>query len=193
MTPRTKLSLRESILARRSGLSGEYRESAAASLADHVLSLPGIEGARTVSGFLAIRDEIDLMPAMDALSAQGCRIVLPVMPGKGRPLVFRAWEPGAPLEKGSLGTRAPGPEAEAGVPDILLVPLLAFDRDGYRLGYGGGYYDRTLEELRALREVLAVGIGFDEQEVDSVPREAHDQRLDWIVTPSGAFQTNRQR
>lgn len=192
MTARTKLSLRESVLARRSGLSAEYRDGAAASLVHHVLSLPGMGEARTVSGFLAIRDEIDLMPAMDALSARGRRIVLPVMSGKGRPLIFRAWEPGAPLEKGSLGTRVPGPGAETGVPDILLVPLLAFDRSGYRLGYGGGYYDRTLEELRATREILAAGIGFDEQEVDSVPREAHDQRLDWMVTPSGAYQTSVQ-
>ncbi|MCR9220903.1 MAG: 5-formyltetrahydrofolate cyclo-ligase [Alphaproteobacteria bacterium] len=141
----------------------------------------------TVSVFLSIGSELDTQPLLAALWARGCRVALPCVTAPRTPLIFRLYQEGDALVEESFGTRAPAPEAEAVDPDILVVPLLAFDRAGYRLGYGGGFYDRTLEGLRARKSVLAVGIAFAAQELESVPREATDQPLDWIVTDQQAF------
>lgn len=141
----------------------------------------------TVSAFLPIGSELDTAPIMQALWARGCRVALPCVEGKDRPLTFRLYRQGDMLVEEPFGTRAPAPEAEAVEPDILLVPMLAFDRAGYRLGYGGGFYDRTLEGLRGRRRVIAAGVAYAAQEVAAVPREATDQPLDWIVTERKAF------
>ena len=99
--------------------------------------------------------------------------------------MFRAWTPGDAMDSGVWGIAEPKADKPALDPDILLMPLLAFDRQGWRLGYGGGFYDRTLQGLRARKAVVAVGLGYDEQEVDAVPHLDYDQRLDWVLTPSG--------
>ena len=104
-----------------------------------------------------------------------------------QPLIFRAWRPADTLSVGPFGTLQPEATRAEVEPDLLLVPFLAADRDGYRLGYGAGYYDRTLDHLRARRPVQAVGVGFDLQRLESVPRDAGDQRLDWLLTEAGAF------
>jgi 5-formyltetrahydrofolate cyclo-ligase len=122
---------------------------------------------------------------MSALAEAGHGLSLPVMEGKGRPLIFRAWTPGDPLAEVTWGIREPLPAAPVVEPDVVLVPLLAFDHAGHRLGYGGGFYDRTLERLRAAKPVVAIGLAYDEQRVDSVPHHDYDQRLDWVLTPSG--------
>jgi 5-formyltetrahydrofolate cyclo-ligase len=124
---------------------------------------------------------------MADLAAQGHALCLPVVQGRGKPLLFRAWRRGDALVRGSLGIPAPGPEAAPLVPGLLLVPLLAFDREGFRLGHGAGYYDMTLAGLRAAGPVLAVGIAYAGQEVARVPREVHDQSLDWVITESEAI------
>ncbi len=114
---------------------------------------------------------------------------LPVVVAPGTPLIFRGWPPGLEMEKGVLGIWQP-PETEGEVsPTTLLVPLLAFDRKGWRLGQGGGYYDRTLTALRRRGAIQAVGIGYSCQEVESVPHERTDARLDWVVTEEGVFKT----
>jgi 5-formyltetrahydrofolate cyclo-ligase len=113
-------------------------------------------------------------------------VTVPVVQGRGLPLLFRTWQPGAAMVPGAFGALIP----EAGawlVPRVLIVPLLAFDRRGYRLGYGGGFYDRTLVGLRAQGKVTAIGFGFAAQQVPEVPTDAHDQRLDLIVTQAGVF------
>jgi 5-formyltetrahydrofolate cyclo-ligase len=107
------------------------------------------------------------------------------MQGKGQPLVFRAWAPGDAMGKVQWGIAEPLPDKPELEPDIVLVPLLAFDGEGYRLGYGGGFYDRTLQRLRTLKPVIAIGIAYDELKVDAVPHQGYDQRLDWVLTPSG--------
>jgi 5-formyltetrahydrofolate cyclo-ligase len=112
------------------------------------------------------------------------------MQGKTRPLQFRRWSPGDPLRTVQWGIREPAEAAPVVEPDVLLVPLLAFDRGGHRLGYGGGYYDRTLRALRSRRPVTAVGLAFAEQEVDAVPHLDYDERLDWVLTPLGAIRCN---
>ena len=110
------------------------------------------------------------------------------MQGKQAPLAFRAWAPGDPMAATVWGIREPEPTRPLLVPDILLVPLLAFDGDGWRLGYGGGYYDRTLRALRRIKPIVAIGLAFDSQQVDAVPHLDYDERLDWVLTPSGPRQ-----
>ena len=120
---------------------------------------------------------------------EGFRTCLPVVTPLGNPLTFRAWAPGQPLVARTWGIREPADDAAEIEPDVLLIPLLAFDRRGVRLGYGGGYYDRTLETLRARKRVTAIGLGFAEQEVAQAPCGRHDQRLDWVLLPDGPLKT----
>jgi len=136
-----------------------------------------------VSGYWPIRTEIDPRPALRALS-ETRRIVLPVVEGAGRPLAFRSWHPGAAMERGVYGAQIPADPAGED-PQILILPLLAFDARGYRLGYGGGFYDRTLAKLRALRPTVAIGFAYAAQEVGAVPVEPTDERLDLVVTEEG--------
>ena len=133
---------------------------------------------KPLSGYMPMRTELDPLPAM---AAHAGPVGVPVIEGPARPLVFRAWTPQAKMIPGEFGALIP----ETGdwiEPEVLIVPLLAFDRRGFRLGYGGGFYDRTLEGLRAKRPTLAIGYAFAAQEIAEVPTEATDQPLDFIVT-----------
>ncbi len=144
--------------------------------------------AAVASGFFSIGSEIDSMPLLARLRAAGHDIALPVVVRKAAPLVFRRWLPGDAMETGPFGIQEPAAAAPVLRPDLLLVPLLAFDRSGHRLGYGGGFYDRTLRALRADGAVLAVGIAYAGQEVDAVPVAEYDQPLNWIVTEREAIE-----
>lgn len=140
-----------------------------------------------VSGYWPIRTELDPRPLIASLLHEGHQLCLPVVPGPDVRLQFRAFEDERDLVEGAFGAKTP-PESSANLePQVLLVPMLAFDAQGYRLGYGGGYYDRTLEDLRAQHPTLAIGLAYDEQEVATVPIEPTDQRLDAMVTPSRQF------
>ncbi len=141
---------------------------------------------RVLSGYMPMRTEIDCLPAMAAHSAAGGRVAVPVIPGPAQPLRFHEWVPGARMVEGAFKALIPEGGAEL-VPTVLIVPLLAFDRRGYRLGYGGGFYDRTLEALRAQGPVIAIGFAYAAQEVAEVPIEPTDQPLDLIVTETGSF------
>jgi 5-formyltetrahydrofolate cyclo-ligase len=143
-----------------------------------------------VSGYWPLAGELDIRPLLHQIHDQGHPIGLPVVQGKGLPLRFRRWSPGMDLVQGSFKVLTP-PEGEPEiVPDVLLVPLLAFDRAGYRLGYGGGFYDRTLEKRRheahSGHPVIAIGMAFAAQETEDLPRGPFDQPLDWIVTEAWA-------
>jgi len=135
-----------------------------------------------VSAFWPIRSELDLRPLIHAFYDRGCTIALPVVMGRLTALEFRQWSPDTRLEIGQFGVATPPSGAPVLEPDWLLVPLLAFDARGYRLGYGGGFYDITLAGLRARKEVLAIGAAYDGQEVAAVPSDANDARLDAILT-----------
>lgn len=139
-------------------------------------------GGIAVSGFWPIGDEIDIRTTLAALEANGAICALPCVVRKGEPLLFRAWRQGDDLVEAGFGTHEPAPSAAEVRPDIVLAPLLAVDELGWRLGYGGGYYDRTLRRLRDEKPVLAVGVGYDEQVVAAVPHEDYDERLEWIAT-----------
>jgi 5-formyltetrahydrofolate cyclo-ligase len=180
-----KKAMRRTAKLARSEAFERLGADAAAAIARHGIAFAGTPAPAVVSGFLAIGEEIDPTPLMARLASDGYRLALPVMEGKGKPLVFRTWQPGDELAETMWGIREPLPAAEMVEPDIVLGPLLAFDAAGYRLGYGGGFYDRTLARLRALKSIVSIGIAFDEQRVDAVPHVDYDERLDWVLTPSG--------
>jgi 5-formyltetrahydrofolate cyclo-ligase len=172
-----KAALRRAAFAARKAAQAAGQGEAAAILADALAPFAG----SVLAGYLPIRTEIDPIPAMAAHRGAVC---VPVVTGPGEPLAFRAWHPGAALEAAGFGVPVP----VAGdwlIPSVLIVPMLAFDRRGYRLGYGGGFYDRTLAALRAAGPVTAIGFAFAAQEVAAVPREDTDARLDAIVTEAG--------
>jgi 5-formyltetrahydrofolate cyclo-ligase len=124
---------------------------------------------------------------MRELQGAGHQIALPVVLEANQPLVFRAWSPGDDLEPAAFNTQIPSADKPELTPGVVLAPLLAFDRRGYRLGYGGGFYDRTLDILRNCGEVLAIGLAYAGQEVPAVPHDPNDKRLDWIVTEAAAI------
>lgn len=161
--------------------AGEAAAQALAALAPRLDLVAGT----VVAGYWPMGDEIDPRPLMNALAAQGCALALPVVTAPAMPLEFRAYTVGDALEPGPHGTVHPAAAAPPRLPRVLLVPLLAFDRGCFRLGYGGGYYDRTLEKLRKNAQVRAIGLAFAAQEVAAVPRDGHDQRLDAIATECG--------
>lgn len=182
-----KRAFRGEARARRAEYHARHGAGAGDRLRDAVLgSIPFALGA-VVSGYLPIEDEMDVLPLLRAAIGRGHAACVPVVQGKGLPLIFRRWTPETPLAAGVFGVEVPGPEVPEAVPDLLFVPLLGFDRRGFRMGYGAGFYDRTLAGLRAQRPVLAVGVGYAGQEVDAVPTGAHDQALDWIVTDREAI------
>ncbi len=146
----------------------------------------GTDHSPIVSGYAALPGELDPAILLAGLHGAGFSLALPVTIGRAIPLIFRNWMPGDAMGKGYQGIAEPVPSAAEVLPDIVLLPLLAFDDQGYRLGYGGGHYDRTLVQLRAQKPVIAVGLAYDQQKVDAVPHDRYDQRLDWILTPSGA-------
>jgi 5-formyltetrahydrofolate cyclo-ligase len=185
-TERSKADLRAAALAKRDALSDQQRAAAAEAVASKGLPIeiaPGI----IVSGYSPIRSEIDPVPLMRALAAQGARLALPAVMARGKSLAFRAWSPDDRLMLGPLGIPEPSPAAAELVPDIMLVPLAAFDRVGHRIGYGAGHYDYTLAHLRKIKAIAAIGLAFAAQEVKSVPALQHDVALDYVLTETGLF------
>lgn len=150
-------------------------------IATRGLPIP-ISQAAVISGFWPVRSEIDPCPLMKVLAGRGARLALPVIGARDAPLIFRAWTDDMLLKPGPLGIAQPSPEAEHLIPDIVLVPLAAFDRTGHRIGYGAGFYDRTLAQLRAAKPIAAIGIAFAVQEIERVPATAHDAKLDFMLT-----------
>jgi 5-formyltetrahydrofolate cyclo-ligase len=145
-----------------------------------------------VSGYAAVRDEADPRALLLALAAKGHPIALPRIERRDAPLCFHIWKTGDAMRSGVFGIEEPLQTAQQVYPHVLFVPLLAFDAVGHRLGYGGGYYDRTLEALRARCSIRAIGVAYVGQEVASLPAADHDQRLDAVITESGLHTFPRQ-
>jgi 5-formyltetrahydrofolate cyclo-ligase len=182
----SKTTLRAAALARRDALSDEQRDAAAQALA--LRGLPfDITRNTIVAGYSPIRSEIDPRPLMHKLAAQGAQLALPVIIARDAPLIFRVWSPGAELVRGPLGILEPSPEAASVIPDLLLVPLAAFDRSGHRIGYGAGHYDRTFAQLRPSKAITAAGVAFAVQEIEAVPALPHDVALDFVLTETQSF------
>jgi len=159
---------------------------APARMAQHFLESIPLAPGTTVSGYWPIGDEADPLPLLGTLRARGHAVALPRVAGKSRtPLAFHIYGEGDALVPGRMGLSEPGADWTRAIPSVLIVPLLAFDAHGYRLGYGAGYYDATLADLRRGHGAVAVGYAYEGQEVPDVPHDDHDQRLDWIVTENG--------
>jgi 5-formyltetrahydrofolate cyclo-ligase len=176
-----KTELRREAMSRRDALPADARKAAAEAIAMRKFPLAIMPGM-IVSGFMPLTSEFDPQPLMRKLTEKSARLALPVLVGRGKPLIMREWTFGEPLSAGVWGIREPEPEAAEVEPDILLVPLLAFDRAGSRIGYGGGYYDRTIAQLRGRKAVVAVGLAFAAQEVSAVPISQGDERLNLVLT-----------
>jgi 5-formyltetrahydrofolate cyclo-ligase len=183
---RSKGDLRNAALAARDALGDEARLQAAQGIATRGLPF-ALEGGAVVSGYAPIRSELDPTPLMLALATLGAKLALPVVLARGHSLSFRAWAPDDKLVLGSMGILEPAPAAAELVPDIMLVPLAAFDRAGHRIGYGGGYYDYTFSHLRKSKHVTGVGLAFAVQEIKTVPALAHDEALDYVLTEKRIF------
>jgi 5-formyltetrahydrofolate cyclo-ligase len=180
-----KGSLRTSAMAGRGSLSAGYRAEAARAAADHLFAEAPFSRGQTIACYWPIRDEMDCKPVLTKLMDDSWRVCLPVVGAAGSPLTFRLWEAGQPLYPAGFGTLEPADTAPLATPDVVLMPLLGFDRTGTRLGYGGGYYDRTLEQLK--RRPKIVGYAFSAQEISDIPREPHDVPLDILVTENGVI------
>jgi 5-formyltetrahydrofolate cyclo-ligase len=179
-----KAELRRQALARRDGMSPEARAAAAQTIAARALPID-VKPGMVVSGYSPLKSEISPLPLMHRLADAGAGLALPVVMGRGQPLLMRAWSFGAPLGAGVWGIREPRADAPEVLPDILVVPLLAFDRTGHRIGYGAGYYDMTIARLRTMKPITAVGLAFACQEIEVVPSTPRDARLDLVLTENG--------
>ncbi|MDW3183590.1 5-formyltetrahydrofolate cyclo-ligase [Roseobacter sp.] len=171
-----KAQARREGFARRKAAHADDPGTAAGVLSGFLAGYRGVP----LSGYMPIRTEIDPRPAMSEAAAHG-PVGIPVILGAGQPLKFARWEPDMPLVEGAFGALIPE-DPDYFEPEILIVPLVAFDGQGGRLGYGGGFYDRTLEQLRARRGTLAIGFAYAAQEAAQLPLEPTDQTLDFIVT-----------
>ena len=183
-----KRALRISCAAQRGQLCPADRSAASARLADIGLGFAALPRGVVVSAYSAMGSEIDPAPLIERLVATHVRTCLPVIQPMGNPLKFRTWQPGQALVARTWGILEPAEDAPEIDPDVLLVPLLAFDRSGMRLGYGGGYYDRTLQRLRTLKPITAIGLAYATQELPAVPSGPYDQPLDWVLTNAGPFE-----
>ena len=178
---------RKRLRAERLELSVEDRARAAQAIAaqlDRILKKRfGNPAGRVISGYWPIKAEPDLRFWMESLHQQGARMALPVVEVPASPLVFRAWSPGAKMERGHWNIPVPAAEAERLVPDVALAPLVGWDGEGYRLGYGGGYFDRTLAAFKP--KPFVIGVGLQSSRIETIFPQAHDIRLDAIVTEAG--------
>lgn len=178
-----KAALRREAHAIRAGLSEEDRADAAKAVAQHFFESIAYAPEDVIAGYWRIRDELDCQPILIRLMDSGQKVLLPVVQGDEQPLDLRVWEADAPLYEAGFGTLAPSDLAPRAAPDVVLMPLLGFDNQGTRLGYGGGYYDRTLAVLP--KKPMLIGLAFAAQELSFVPREDHDVPLDAVVTENG--------
>lgn len=179
-----KTELRRELLKRRESIPAQVRAAAAQAIANRALPIE-LQPATVVSGYSPLKSEINPLPLMRRFAEAGGQLALPVIAGRGKPLIMRAWTFGQDLGVGVWGIREPKPESPEVFPDILIVPLLAFDRCGHRIGYGAGYYDMTITRLRTLKPIIAIGVAFAAQEIDEVPTSPRDAQLDLVLTEHG--------
>ena len=185
----SKTELRSELRARRAELAHAHPDFAR-DVAEHVAALKIADGS-VVGGYVAIGDEADPHILLKKLTLQNCALAFPRVAAKDEPLIFHRWTPGQNFQRGTYDIPEPLKDWPLAYPKILLVPLLSFDTNGHRLGYGGGYYDRTLDFLRANSTVRAIGVAYAGQEVKALPREGHDHPLDAVITENGVREFRR--
>ena len=186
-----KASLRKTqakIRAKQASIADQTSQAIAAE-ADRIIAAFGLTTDDIIAGYWPIKTEIDPRPLMAVMAERGLKTALPATPKPETPLIFHLWQDGDEMIDGLYGTSEPHPDAPVCAPNVLLVPLLAFDDAGYRLGYGGGFYDRSLAALRQETDrVMAIGIAYDAQKVVSVPIGAYDAKLNGVLTETGLKQ-----
>jgi len=177
-----KAALRATALQRRGLVTSHEAQAFARRLAEIGSGLAADYKSEIASGFWPIKDEASTLPLLEKLSKQGLTTALPVIIARDQPLTFRAWKQGEPLNEAKMKIMEPPASAPEVFPDLLFVPLAAYDKRGNRLGYGAGFYDRSLAKLRAMKKVLAIGVAFEVQELPELPQEPHDEPLDFVLT-----------
>jgi len=185
--PALKEQLRTEALARRDGLDKAFREEAARAITERARDFSDLHGVNPVGGYWPIRSEVDPRPLMEALLERGQDVALSQILHPH--LSWRLWQPGDVLVKGGFGVREPGPDAPEVFPKALIVPLVAFDRRGGRIGYGKGHFDRAIAALEAQHPVLTIGLAYAVQEIEQVPVEEHDRLLDIVITEAELIRT----
>ncbi len=188
----SKALLRRDALARRERVEPATRAAFSRRLAEEGLRLAHLWRPKTVSAFHPLRDEPDTLLLLSALAVEGFATALPAVVSKGSPLSFRLWRPGEPTRAGAMSIHEPLEQSPVVEPDLLFVPLACFDRRGNRIGYGAGFYDRSLARLRAMKPIHAAGVAYGVCEVSAVPYETHDQTLDVVVTDQEIIHFNAQ-
>jgi 5-formyltetrahydrofolate cyclo-ligase len=168
----------------------QLKDEAPLLLLAHTFPLQPTLTSKVVSAFFPYKSEIDTRPLLGKLAGEGWTTCLPIVIALGEPLIFRRWVPGQPTTPGTWDIPQPTDDAEQVEPDVLLVPMMAFDKQGFRLGYGGGFYDRTLDVLRAKKTIFAIGVAYSAQEVTAVPQGAYDQTLDYVMTERAVFKVS---
>ena len=186
-----KSAVRAAAKARRDAAHARQAGTAPAELVSHFVAAMELEPGVAVSGYWPGRSELDVKPLLSWLHQAGHPLGLPVVVARGQPLIFRRWRPGDPLEPRGFALMEPSTSAPPIVPRVLLVPFLAVDAEGYRIGYGAGYYDMTLARLRQTGPILAIGVGYEAQRVERLPRDPHDEPLDGLATEKGVVEFAR--
>jgi 5-formyltetrahydrofolate cyclo-ligase len=186
-----KKGLRASCTTARDAIPAADRERAAERIAETGIGFATPPPGAMVSAYSPMGAEMSPASLHARLARDGYCTCLPVVTPLGYPLIFRAWRPGDELVAGVWGIQEPADAAPVVEPDVVLAPLLAFDRRGGRLGYGGGYYDRTIARLRRMKPVIVIGLAFRSQELGQVPCDAHDELLDWVLTENGPIKVER--
>ncbi len=182
-----KAALRARGRDRRAEIHARDGAEAARAMRDRFLARVPLAAGAVVAGYWPFGSEMDPMPLLEALHNRGHGLALPVVERRGAPLIFRRWKPGDEMSAHRFGMSEPLATRPRVDPDIIVAPLLCFDARGNRLGYGGGFYDRTLIVQRKIKPTLAVGVAFAAQRVERIPTDIHDQKLDWIVTETEAL------
>ena len=187
-----KAELRAVARERRDHFHAREGAAAARAVRDRFLARVPLASGAIVTGYFPFGTEFDPLPLLEALDARGHPLGLPVVLRRAAPLAFRLWKPGDAMVAHKFGMNEPLPTQPQVDPDVLLVPLLCFDAAGHRVGYGGGFYDRTIAQLRARRKIRAVGVAYSVQRFERVPAGPHDQALDWIVTEKEAIDVREE-
>ena len=183
-----KAACRQQATLKRAKLANASPE-AAITLAGHAAHLTSCFGRGVYAGYMPIHSELSPLVLLEHLSSLGCDLALPITPQAGQPLGFHRWEIGGLLDDGPYGTKQPPAGNDKCTPDVILAPMLAFDAEGWRLGYGGGFYDRTVAGLRRFgQRVTLIGIAYEGQKVEKIPVGPFDMPLDAVLSPAGMFE-----
>lgn len=184
--------LRRSYLERRNDLLLSDRVKISSQISDNTFNFFTRHDRGVVAGYWPVKSEVDVLPLLEKWRETGKKVALPVVVERNAPLSFYLWTPETPMRDSDWGIKEPyvGKD-QAVLPDIVLVPLVAFDRQGRRLGYGGGYYDRTLRELSRIKSFITIGMGYASQECEMIPAEDHDVTLDYIVTEKEVYRVKK--